>query len=136
MISIPSLIGRPWRLNASGPEAFDCKGLVCYLLENCFQLEPPPLLKISPTADQKVEKCTGLWRTYKGPHKPSDILVCYGKTGPHVGIFVKYGRLGILHSVQPPGVITGVCFHELEQLQFGGTFGRFSFWRHESVFNK
>jgi len=128
---IADLIGRPWQAGAEGPLAFDCRGLVLHVLREHFNLPPPRLMQTPAGAIAIADR--DAWRPQHRRDAPraGDILLCYSATGPHVGIFVSYCGLGVLHSVEPPSAMSGVCFHALDALLAGGAFGRHSVWRHE-----
>lgn len=136
---IDTVIGLPWKPNATGPHAFDCKGLVAHVLGRMGK--PPPSLLVlprdeslataRPLADVRACVATEGWRPTTEPPHEGDVLLCYGAGGAHVGVFVRYGTLGVLHSVQPPATPSGVRFDRLDDLLIGGAFGRASVWRYE-----
>jgi hypothetical protein len=132
LLAISSLIGLPWQANAVGPLAFDCKGLVRYVLEKHFDLPTPTLLCATPTTLAGVRESAERqgWRPTPGDAREGDILLCYGPGGAHVGVFVHYQGFGVLHAVQPPAMASGVCFNPLPDLLIGGAFGRASVWRY------
>jgi cell wall-associated NlpC family hydrolase len=130
---IAGLIGRPYLRGGTGPECFDCRGLVAWVLREHYRLPVPALLQGRPEhrlagALGPTEPLAG-WRCLPGETpREADILVLRGR-GAHVGIFVPYGELGLLHSVEPPAVATGVRFDPLEALLAGG-FSRPALWRY------
>ena len=122
------LIGRPWAAGARGPSAFDCRGLVAHVLREIYRLPVPTLLDGDDHADPRASTEAAGWRTVAGPPREGDVLLVHASRGAHVGVFIRYGRLGVLHSVQPPAAATGVRFDMLDDLR--GAFNRPSIWRH------
>lgn len=130
-MNLASLIGRPWHPNACGPVAYDCRGLVAHVLEHHFALPVPPLLRAEAAAAAPLlgaEVAAG-WRPVAAGPQAGDVLVVRGRAGAHVGVFVHYGSLGVLHSVEPPAAAAGVRFDRLDNLLAAG-FARPTVWRH------
>ena len=132
--AIAALIGRPWSPGATGPAAFDCRGLVAHVLRALGRPVPVLIAGGPPPsfAAARAGAAEDGWRPVPAAVPPleGDVLLCYGAAGAHVGVFVRYGRLGVLHAVQPPAAAAGVQFHLLADLLAAGAFGRPSVWRH------
>lgn len=131
---IVELIGKPWRAEAGGPDAYDCKGLVSHVLREHLRLPVPTLLDVAAPRDFIDARSSALeagWRPVAGRvAREGDVLLVHAARGAHVGVFVRYGtRLGVLHSVQPPAMATGVRFDRFDDILVGG-FGRPTIWRH------
>lgn len=101
---INSYLGRPWRADCDGPEAYDCKGLVRAVQKEQWCRDVPPLLQVDAATDW-AEVRASCQRSGWQP-KPEgvsacggDILLVRGLNGPHVGVFVQLGRrLLVLHA--------------------------------------
>ena len=116
------LIGKPWRENATGPDAFNCRGMVdsaCRMLID----EPLP----SPETVHASR-----WRRVDGPPREHDVVVMNGPNGKHIGIMVQANRmLGLLHCdgyQSKTGPVGGVRFQPLADAAHGG-YHEFDFWR-------
>lgn len=89
-------IGRPWRADACGPEAFDCKGLVRAVQRQVWGRDVPPLGD-ARTA-WRAASAAG-WAPTDAAPAAGDVLLVHAIDGPHVGVFVARGRrLMVLHA--------------------------------------
>lgn len=101
---INSYLGRPWRADCEGPEAFDCKGLVRVVQACQWGRDVPPLLQVGPHTDWAEVRAScqrsGWQLKAEGvAAAEGDILLVRGLNGPHVGVFVQLGRrLLVLHA--------------------------------------
>lgn len=124
-------IGRPYRDDACGPQAFDCKGLVRAVQRAVWGREVPPL---AGTWLAWRSACRGAgWAPTDASPAAGDVLLVRAIDGPHVGVFVRAGRrLMVLHarSRLRRGVQAGrVELHALADLLAGG-YTRPQVWRH------
>ncbi len=121
-----ALIGLPWAPGAQGPDAFDCRGLVRYVVRSRLGVELPD-----------VEDAHGSpWRPAVAlPPAEHDVVLMQGPDGRHIGILVRSSRLlGVLHSAgtidrrtgRPVG---GVVFQSLADATADG-YHRHERWRH------
>lgn len=95
MDALSAYIGRPWRADACGPEAYDCKGLVCAVQRDVWGRDVPPL---SGAAAALACRDAG-WAPTDADPEPGDVLLVRAIDGPHVGVFVRVGhRLMVLHA--------------------------------------
>lgn len=111
-----SLIGRPWRERACGPDAFDCWGLVRYFLAVAHGIDVGPIAGEVDTARAATEAAeatpeqvrailaaagAGGWRRADAAApQPVDVaLLRHGVTGlRHVGVLLQAnGALQLLH---------------------------------------
>lgn len=120
-------IGRPWRREA------DCRALVRDVLLEHFALHVPALLGVDvPTDFAGVRQAATQqgWRPTADAPAEGDILVVHGADGAHVGVFIQYGPLGVLHA--PGGVDkpAGARFDELRDLLASG-YSRPQVWRYQ-----
>lgn len=125
---VAGLVGRPWIAGGKGPVGFDCRGLVAHVLREIYRLPVPTLLDGDDRVDPRESTAAAGWRTVTGAPREADVLLVHSTKGAHVGVFVRYGRLGVLHSVQPPAAAHGVRFDMLDDLRC--SFVRPSIWRH------
>ena len=112
-------IGRPWRADACGPEAYDCKGLVIAVQRTLWGREVPPL----EAAALRACRHAG-WAPTDAPPQAGDVLLVRAIDGPHLGVFVHARRrLLVLHarSQWRRGVQVGsVVLHALPELLAAG----------------
>ena len=132
MDSMHRYIGRPWRADACGPEAYDCKGLVIAVQREVWGRAVPALASPAAWLDWR-EACRGIgWQPTWNAPEPGDVLLVRAIDGPHVGVFVRSGRkLMVLHarSFVRHGVQVGrVALHTREELVNAG-YARAQVWR-------
>lgn len=96
--TLRDLVGLPYRLGASGPDAVDCWGLVRLACERLHGVTPPPLATPGNAAMQA--KAQG-WRRVHGRPQAGDVLHMRNAAGLlHVGVVVVVRRrLELLHAV-------------------------------------
>lgn len=131
MHALQQFIGRPWRADASGPEAYDCKGLVLAAQHALWGRDVPPL---RGTWLAWRDACRGAgWRPVDTAPAAGDVLLVHAIDGPHVGVFVQLAhRLRLLHARSRivHGVQLGrVELHDLRDL-LGCGYARPQIWRH------
>ena len=94
-----ALVGHPYVYGASGPNAFDCSGLVCYVYG--YARGRTTYAMISSI------KASGGWKTSTDQLSYGDLVFEYG--GSHVGIYIGNGQ--IVHAANPSsGVIVGPIY--------------------------
>jgi hypothetical protein len=121
-------IGRPWRAEADGPDAYDCKGLVRAVQRASWGREVPALLYPQVLDFAQLRDACGRqgWGLVQDKPREADIIEVKGKQGPHVGVFViSRGRLKVLHAVQN----LGVRINTMDELLTSYTRPRL--WRHQ-----
>lgn len=127
---LSAYIGRPYRDEACGPEAFDCKGLVRAVQYELWHRDVPALTG-SWLAWRDACRNVGWTPTTESP-QPGDVLLVHCIDGPHVGVFVTLNRrLKVLHarSRVVRGVQVGrVDAHDLADLLICG-YARPQTWR-------
>ena len=119
--------GKPWRAEADGPDAYDCKGLVRAVQRRVWSRDVPALLypQILDFAQLRDACSRQGWHLTQDKPQPGDIIEVKGTQGPHVGVFVMSGRrLKVLHCVQN----LGVRLNTLDELLT--SYGRPRLWRH------
>ena len=124
------LIGQPYQRGATGPDAFDCWGLVRHVFTTVHGINMPVVAVDDASADnvhaiREAARVSG-WRPCADDEPAADdIVLMQGIEGPHVGVMVQAnGALLLLHCLER----VGVCAQPLTDLQRGGFHG-FSFWR-------
>ena len=127
-MDLSAWIGRPWRADACGPEAYDCKGLVVAVQRALWGRDVPPLTL------QAVRDCHRAgWAPTDAAPQAGDVLLVRAIDGPHVGVFVTVRRrLQVLHARSQirSGVQVGrVSLHALPDLLAAG-YTRAQVWRH------
>lgn len=121
-------IGRPWRAGATGPEAYDCGGLVIAVQRAFWDRTVPPL-----TGVEAVRTCQSAgWAPTNEYPVAGDVLLVRAIDGPHLGTFVTVRRrLMVLHARSHivRGVQIGrVDLHTLADLLACG-YSRHQVWR-------
>ncbi len=94
-----ALVGHPYVYGASGPNAFDCSGLVCYVYGYARGRTTYAMINSI--------KASGGWKTSTDQLSYGDLVFEYG--GSHVGIYIGNGQ--IVHAANPSsGVIVGPVY--------------------------
>lgn len=111
---IGSVLGCPYQAGATGPQAFDCFGLVA-----CLAL--PLLGRAVPYDAAGILRAR---RTFQPVARPplTDALVVMGQQDRHVGVWLAPECM-VLHAVEGRGVVVD----DLQALHFTG-FGRPRFY--------
>lgn len=124
--ALSDLIGRPWRPGATGPDAYDCWGLVAHVSRALFGRElPDAVAGIDLRRPREVIgaiRASAMQRRFlpaESP-RPGDLVLMARRSDPvHVGIWIEPtpGAPGVLHAVQGQGVL----FQSLAQVRAGWT---------------
>lgn len=94
-----ALVGHPYVSGASGPNAFDCSGLVCYVYGYARGRTTYSMINSI--------KASGGWKTSIDQLSYGDLVFEYG--GSHVGLYLGNGQ--IVHAANPySGVIVGSIY--------------------------
>jgi hypothetical protein len=132
------LIGCPWRAGATGPDGFDCRGLVRHVWRTRRGHDVAALMpevmhdaqRLLAAAHADGFTLAGRGAAFRG--REYDIVTMRGIDGPHVGVLIEVdGTLRLLHAVG--GIVDGreigevVCQPLADAQRLG--FGRFEFWR-------
>ena len=124
---VSSVIGKPYLAGASGPEAYDCLGLVRAYFRDVHGKDLPDYHLSDSTEEGLANfvKATS-WRTVSGAPATGDVMTMESHEGKHVGIVVRSSEgLGLLHAIGrlDRGI---VCWQPLDTLI---TFRRKQLWR-------
>jgi cell wall-associated NlpC family hydrolase len=77
-------IGDPYRAGRSGPNAFDCSGLVRYVYEEITGKSLPHYSKAQYKRAQKIKKVNA---------QPGDLVFFFQSGAHHVGIYIGNGKM-------------------------------------------
>lgn len=127
---IHSLLGKPWVAGATGPESFDCWGLLAFVYQAEFGIN------INPDLDRQAgniadnvrvasrEIASGHWEAVSTPQDGDAVGLSQGGPIHHVGLFLAQNR-AILHSLPE----AGVTVQPIRSLKSNG-FSIFQYYRH------
>jgi cell wall-associated NlpC family hydrolase len=104
------LIGKPWVSGASGPEAFDCWGLLRHVLRERRGIELCPYGGVKETglagmirnAEAEAQE---RWELIATPVHLCCVAMARGRRIEHVGLWLDEGAGGVLHSHEGAGVV-------------------------------
>ena len=130
------LIGKPWRRGATGPHAYDCRGLAYHVQRTQYGREMPFFAIENIRSPEHLDELNELIRRSHWHRMPAgvkkcdgDILLMRGVDGPHVGIVVAAdGGLGVLHAVGSESAPGAVVFSPFDSVN--ATWGRQEVWRY------
>lgn len=125
-------IDLPWVFGATGPDAYDCFGLVRHIQKQHFGIDMWPEM-LQPTwslTRQLIENSEQRkqWTQVKVPVDGNVALMARNRHPVHIGVVVKAGNvLGIVHCMQGAGVV----FQNLQALRATG-WGGLTYYRHHT----
>jgi cell wall-associated NlpC family hydrolase len=111
---LEDLIGRPYRIGATGPEAFDCYGLARHVQGALYAVPMPELPFVAATTRTQAEAMLNHaerknWREVPEHEARDGDLVLMGNVAKrdfHLGTFVMPETAGVvLHVDQAAGVV-------------------------------
>jgi cell wall-associated NlpC family hydrolase len=120
-----SLVGKPWKAGADGPDAFDCYGLVRHVRRELFADDLPELGRPAEKMTLSQARMAFLaatqpagWMPIPGPKHGAVVLLGRVDRPAHAGIFLAVGSGPgrILHCDEEGGVM----FETLSHLQARG----------------
>jgi cell wall-associated NlpC family hydrolase len=121
-----SLQGKPWIAGKSGPDSFDCWGLVRYVQKVHFERETPEIGvdavdRFDRSAVSEMFKNSEELKNWEvvtfQPAEGDVILLSHSKEPIHIGVVIKpNGLTGVLHCVRKVGVI----FTSIQDLGISG----------------
>jgi cell wall-associated NlpC family hydrolase len=105
-------IGKPWSPGATGPDAYDCWGLLCVIYKDQFGVELPHHIALDKTdrrgvikfVDSEVRNATE-WRRVTSPVDGCAVAMGSANKYSHVGVYLEIDGGLILHSAERTGVI-------------------------------
>ncbi len=104
-------IGKPWVKGTSGPDSYDCWGLVQSIYASRYAITLPrvDLETYSPREVATVLAChseRARWRHVESPQEGDAVLMSHARDPSHVGLWIDVSPLGgVLHSVRGAGVL-------------------------------
>jgi cell wall-associated NlpC family hydrolase len=119
---INSLIGKSYEIGASGPESYDCWGLVKVVQKELFDRNLPDISQ-SPSSLKNLivfvreHSARKEWRVSENKFQHGQLVEMSKNENPfHIGVYLDYDGGGILHAL---GKI-GVCFDKPQFMQLMG----------------
>lgn len=105
-----ALIGKPWVSGAAGPDAFDCWGLLRYVLRERRGIEIASYAGVKETGLAAMVRtasieCSNKWEHILTPEHFCGVAISRGRAIEHVGIWLDEGNGGILHCYESFGVV-------------------------------
>lgn len=124
------LIGRPYRAGGQDPNAFDCWGLVRWVMARRFQrelpaipVEPDDLRAVLLAFRDHPERQH--WTAVQEPDEGDCVLLRQSRHPIHVGVWLGVDGGGVLHAVEGNGVV----FQRVRDLMNAG-------WRIEGFYRR
>ncbi len=124
------LIGRPYRAGGPGPDAFDCWGLVRWVMAQRFCRELPAIpvdaadLRAVLTAFRDHPE-RQRWQSVSVPLDGDCVLMRQSRHPVHVGVWLTVDGGGVLHAIE----CNGVVFQRVRDLPASG-------WRIEGFYRR
>lgn len=121
---------KPWVAYASGPEAYDCWGLVHAVLQEQYGINSMRYLEVVSGDHRAMHKAiegemvSGAWERLDQPVDGCVVLMSQGVRFHHIGIWVDVMGGRVLHSKDG----RGVCLENLQALRASGI-RKFEYWR-------
>lgn len=88
------LVGKPYKVGARGPDAYDCMGVALEVLR-----------RLGHDVDESVIGDSGRWESIEAANRPGDIVLSSTERGLHVDVVLSFQRKSALSSVPGPGVV-------------------------------
>ncbi len=104
-------IGRPYRVGADGPDAYDCWGLARAVQREHYGIELPVIAEVDRDEMLAVARAfrghpeVSRWDMVGEPRDGDLVTLGRGTVSHHIGIYVEADGGGILHAVRGAGVI-------------------------------
>ncbi|MEW6314124.1 MAG: NlpC/P60 family protein [Pseudomonadota bacterium] len=103
-------IGKPWQSGATGPDAYDCFGLLraYYLAVRGVQV---PVVDVDAHHQLAVRHAIahglagGKWAELAAPAEGCAVLMSQANYPDHVGVWLDIDSGGVLHAIRGAGVI-------------------------------
>ena len=118
---IDGYIGKPWVSGSSGPEAYDCHGIVRAAYRDRLGIALP-VVEVDAGSALDVARAVraydySRWAQVPRPENDFDVVeMSFGKRPHHVGVWLNADGGGVLTSVEGAGVI----FQSLSSLRAHG----------------
>lgn len=108
---INGLVGKPYRLGAQGPEAFDCYSTARHLQERLFGRAMPAFAmpgmagRMAIAAAITAHPERGRWRELAGPADGAIVTLARQTCGYHLGTWLAEDGGLIVHAIEEAGVV-------------------------------
>jgi cell wall-associated NlpC family hydrolase len=103
-------IGGSWKFGATGPDAYDCWGFVRTVQRERYGIHMPAVEvpatwraanELINSHDERIH-----WQKVDQPKDGDLVLMARSRRPVHIGVVIRAdGRLGVLHCIQPSGVV-------------------------------
>lgn len=119
---VNSLINKPYRVGASGPDYYDCWGLVKKIQLELFNRELP---EISQSPDKlknlmlfvKEHEARNQWKVAEKNFVHGQLVEMSKTQNPfHIGVYLDFDGGGVLHALDK----IGVCFDKTQYMKLMG----------------
>lgn len=102
-------LGKPWVSGASGPDAYDCYGLILAVYREQYGVDLP-LLNVDATRSLSIAKAMrdyeyGDWQPVDAQCEGDVIQMGHARHPHHVGLWLDSDGGRILHSLEGSGVV-------------------------------
>lgn len=125
---ILNYINKKWESGATGPDKYDCHGLVVDIQKNVYNKTMPDV-KVNSDSLFSVVKAISknkIWNQFKKIDKPEDgclVKMFTAEEPNHIGVYVDIDRGGVIHSLRNQGVVWDHLFILKK------TYAQIEFWR-------
>lgn len=127
-------IGLPWEYGSEGPDSFDCWGFIRTVQRDRFGVYMPAIPAPSSWAEARdminnnAERSN--WEQVDAPSEGDLVLMARNRRPVHIGVLIlANGILGVLHCMQPNGVV----FNSLPSLKSCG-WGALTYYRRAACY--
>jgi cell wall-associated NlpC family hydrolase len=120
-------LGKPWQAYATGPDAFDCWGLVQHCLKTHYSIDVDRYINVTTDNHKAInqaainEIASQRWQQVNEPQEGCVVLLSVNKCIHHMGL---YTNGGVLHARDG----ADVCFETIDTLKQLG-FKRIEYWQ-------
>lgn len=121
-------IGLKWASGATGPDEYDCQGLVVHIQEKFYNKKMPDVKIDSDNLFAVVKAITKneAWEKFEKIEKPEDgcLVKMFASEDPsHIGVYIDIDNGGVIHAIRNQGVIWDSMF------VLKKTYAQIEFWR-------
>ena len=108
---VNSLIGKPYRAGAMGPDAFDCYGLARHLQRELWNRDMPLFHMPGEASRYTIASAIAAhperdrWREVQAPEDGAIAVMSRQDCGYHMGVFVALDGGLVVHAMEGVGVV-------------------------------
>lgn len=109
--ALNEIIGRPYRLGAQGPDAYDCYSAARAVQRSIFMREMPAFEMPSEAGRQAIAAAIAMhperdrWKEIKAPSDGALVTMARHLQGYHIGVWIADEDGLIVHAIEGPGVV-------------------------------